>query len=924
MLFLGTKKYPEENAYLSFLNAHGGTYNGYTASESTNYMFEVAAEYLEPTLDLFAQFFIEPLFTESGTNREVEAVQSEHAKNLQSDNWRMQRLNEVLASKKHPLSKFGTGTSKTLQAHVDLRDQVIEFWKTHYSANIMKLVVLGKDSLEDLERMVRDKFSAIENKQIGPPNWSGKPYEPETLATRLSAIPVAEIQRLTLAWPTQGLREHFRTKPEGYLSHLVGHEGQGSILSYLKGRGWAENLMAGGRTQADHTLFQVTIDLSPEGVKHVNDIISVVYAYIALIKDHGISKELYHELTVLGDLAFRFKDKEDPFAFVSSVASSMQLYPAEYALYGGRVSDRYEPELIKSVLEQLEPQNMLVGVFSPSFKKGISDTSEFEPNQVEEHYGIEYRLDKLDSKLLEGWKAILSKSPSEINSLFSGLETPKINPFMPDDLTLVAPPTDKDPHAAPEIILDTPTLRVWHKQDQTFQRPRAFLMLDFHSPVAYYSPKTVVMTKMFIDYLSDELNEFGYDALIAGLKSSVSATLEGCTIHVSGYNCKQYILLETLLKRFKSLEINPERFELLRVMALRVYQNTDFGAAYTLSNYQLALHMEQPRWYYHQYMAEMARLTPKDVQDWIPQLLSSLYVEMVAIGNIDATQAKKVAELLTTTLEPKPFLPGQFIQFRYVALDTEREHWVQYRAPNPEETNSAIINYFQIGSTSPKISATLELLNQIVSPLAFDTLRTKEQLGYIVATAPRLMHGIEGWMVIIQSAKANPTELNARIEAWINSVPEHLEKLSDDDFEQNRIALILQKREKHTSLRKEAAYYWESIVSPHSYDFEIRENEAVVLESASKADVIQFWNTYFSTSAPKRAKMSVQTWPSAHSPSLPTDSPAIPINLVKDPFLFKGRMPLHGIAPLGKERVTVADRVTLSALAARQASENSQ
>lgn len=54
MLFLGTKKYPEENSYNTFLNQNGGYSNAFTASEETNYFFEVQHEKLE-VLQLLAR-----------------------------------------------------------------------------------------------------------------------------------------------------------------------------------------------------------------------------------------------------------------------------------------------------------------------------------------------------------------------------------------------------------------------------------------------------------------------------------------------------------------------------------------------------------------------------------------------------------------------------------------------------------------------------------------------------------------------------------------------------------------------------------------------------------------------------------------------------------------------------------------------------
>jgi len=114
MLFMGTKKYPDENDYDSYLSAHGGSSNAFTDMESTNYLFDVAPDHLEPSLDRFAQFFIEPLFNVDSTEREMQAVDSEHAKNLQSDFWRAFQLSKSLCKKSHPFSKFGSGNLKTL------------------------------------------------------------------------------------------------------------------------------------------------------------------------------------------------------------------------------------------------------------------------------------------------------------------------------------------------------------------------------------------------------------------------------------------------------------------------------------------------------------------------------------------------------------------------------------------------------------------------------------------------------------------------------------------------------------------------------------------------------------------------------------------------------------------------------------------
>lgn len=107
MLFLGTKKYPNENAYSTYLTENGGLSNASTYADNTKYYFDVAHDKLDGALDRFAQFFVAPLFTEGATDREINAVNSEHEKNLAIDVWRIRQVNKALADQTHAFSKFG-------------------------------------------------------------------------------------------------------------------------------------------------------------------------------------------------------------------------------------------------------------------------------------------------------------------------------------------------------------------------------------------------------------------------------------------------------------------------------------------------------------------------------------------------------------------------------------------------------------------------------------------------------------------------------------------------------------------------------------------------------------------------------------------------------------------------------------------------
>lgn len=204
LLVQGTTKYPVENEYSSFLAAHGGSSNAYTGTENTNYYFHVAADHLEGALDRFAQFFIAPLFDDSCTERELQAVDSENKKNLQQDAWRLYQLDKDTSHPGHPYKKFGTGNIETLKTRpeaqgLNIRDVLLEFHKKYYSANVMKLVILGKEPLEVLESWAVTMFSPIVNKDVPVPEFPGHPLTVDELLVSLSLpIPWRVPQYITL------------------------------------------------------------------------------------------------------------------------------------------------------------------------------------------------------------------------------------------------------------------------------------------------------------------------------------------------------------------------------------------------------------------------------------------------------------------------------------------------------------------------------------------------------------------------------------------------------------------------------------------------------------------------------------------------------------------------------------------------------
>jgi len=80
-------------------------------------------------------------------------------------------------------------------------------------------------------------------------------------------VPVKDIHKLVAMFPLPPTDKHYLKKPTHYLAHLIGHESQGSLLSLLKKKGLANELIAGSyRLASNSEVFKITIILTEQAV----------------------------------------------------------------------------------------------------------------------------------------------------------------------------------------------------------------------------------------------------------------------------------------------------------------------------------------------------------------------------------------------------------------------------------------------------------------------------------------------------------------------------------------------------------------------------------------------------------------------------------------------------------------------------------
>ncbi|KAG5874566.1 hypothetical protein JTB14_019568 [Gonioctena quinquepunctata] len=845
MLFLGTKKYPNENDYNKFLSEHGGSSNAATYPDHTLYYFDIVPEKLNDALDRFSQFFIAPLFTESATEREINAVNSEHEKNIPNDVWRMDQLDKHLSDPKHPYNTFGTGNKQTLitlpkENNINVREKLLEFHQKWYSSNIMSLAVLGKESLDELEEMVVDLFSGVENKDVESPIWKSHPYRDDQLRKFVYIAPVKDVRNMNIIFPCEDLTEYYMSAPGHYISHLIGHEGPGSILSVLKARGWSSSLVAGSKpSPRGFGFFGVAVDLTEEGMNHMDDIVELVFQYFNMLKKEGPLKWVQDENRNIGQMVFRFKDKESPKSYITSLVHSIQEYPMEHILCANYMLSDWQPHLIEKIWDNFVPEKVRITIIAKKFENDLG--------QTEPWYGTKYNKVDIPAETLKAWGNA---------GLCPELKMPEINEFVPTNFDLY--PIDDDVTEFPVIIEDTPLTRVWFKQDDQFLLPKANLMFDFVSPLAYLDPLNCNLTHMLVQLFRDALNEYAYAAELAGLKWELINTKYGLILGIGGYNSKQYILLTKIMEKLTSFKIDPKRFNIVKENYIRNLKNFEAEQPYQHAVYYLTVLLTEHSWTKQELLSATDQITIERLEAFIPQILSKMHIECLVHGNANKENALELVHIvedsLTSANGMSPLLPRQLLLNRELKLE-DGSHY-SYDVQNDVHKSSCIELYYQCGLQSKENNVKLELVAQIIQEPCFNILRTQEQLGYIVFSGVRRSNGVQGLRIIVQSDR-HPNYIDTRIEAFLEHMVENITAMSEEEFLRHREALASQRLEKPKQLSTLTNRLWVEITG-QQYHFDRANVEVSYLRTLSKTDIIDFYKEFLENNAVRRKKLSVQ------------------------------------------------------------------
>jgi len=807
MLFMGSKKYPSVDEYHKYIEANGGHTNAYTDAEDTNFHFIVKHDAFEGALDRFAQFFIAPLFDADYVDRERQAVNSEHQKNIQNDGWREERVLMLLSQKEHPASRFTTGNLKTLQSST--RDVLIDFYQKYYSANLMKLVLKSNHSLDDMEAWAKEIFSTIQNKNLARPKFEEKVIDFEKGTPFAQIKPVSHRKVLKLVFELPTFYNYLESKPHYLLASLVGHEGKGSLLSLLKKENLVTELGTGVLTKGYMSQLRVVINLTDKGMAQTDQILSCFFSYIQMLKKEGLKPWFFDEKKKMGEVNYMFRSPQKGLREVESISNWMHHVDP---LKIDKITDlfyKYSQEGFSDILSYINPQHMALMLIAPNAKT----------SSQEEHYGVQYGVSYFSNKKTEQWNK---------TSLHKDLFYPQQNIFIPSNLDKLG---DDEHHTAYKVVDDQRGV-FWFMQDKALGIPKAEVSLKILTDKVNESPRARLLSLMYREALYLSHIEWAYYLNAAGMAYHIDRDDRGILVSFSGYSDKIPFVMTEYIKRLKVISINEAQFDDLKKNYQRVLDSWPYNQAYEQASYHL-LNLHHKHAIHRDDYPSLDTITLADVKEFAQEIYKEIGIEAVAYGNLQAKDMEKLVDTLYAELGAKVLPKERRLQRDVVKLGLGSN---VYLLPKTKTDNNCWMASFIFGPRDAKLKAYLLLGDAYFQTDFFTEMRSKRQLGYVVYTGPDYFRNVFGLRFLIQSGDYDPVYLAEQVMPWLEERVAKMDALSDEEFDTYKTSAIKRLEEKLETVDE-----WHRFITTGALyeggNFDYRKDVIAVLKKSTKQEL---------------------------------------------------------------------------------------
>ncbi len=782
MTLMGSKNYPQPDSLAEFLKMHGGSHNASTAPYRTAFYLEVENDALEGAVDRLADAIAAPLLDKKYADRERNAVNAELTLARTRDGMRMAQVSAETINPAHPGSRFSGGNLETLsdKPGSPVLDALHAFRDKYYSANLMKAVVYSNKPLPELAQLAAQTYGRVPNKNITRPEITVPVVTDAQKGLIIHYVPAMPRKVLRVEFRIDNNTPQFRSKTDELVNYLIGNRSPDTLSDWLQKQGLVEGIRADSDpvVNGNSGVLAISATLTDKGLAHRDDVVAAIFSYLSLLREKGVDKRYFDELAHVLDLDFRYPSITRDMDYVEWLADTMIRVPVEHTLDAVNIADQYDADAVKARLAMMTPQNARIWYISPN-----------EPHNKTAYFvNAEYQVDKISEQTFADWQ----KRAAGI-----ALKLPEVNPYIPDDFTLIKPTKD---YPQPQLIVDEPDLRVVYTPSRYFaSEPKANVSMVLRNPAAMNTAKNQVMFALN-DYLAGiALDQLSNQAAVGGIGFSTNAN-NGLMLNANGYTQRLPQLFKALLEGYFSYTATEEQLEQAKSWYAQMMDSAEKGKAFDQAIMPVQMLSQVPYFQREERRELLPSITLDDVMAYRAALKTNARPEFLVVGNMSEDQAKTLAQDVRTQLGAKG---TEWCRNQDVLVEKQQNVIFEKAGSSTDSALAAV--FVPTGYDEYASSAYSAVLGQIVQPWFYTQLRTEEQLGYAVFAFSMNVGRQWGMGFLLQSSDKQPDYLWQRFQAFFPQAEAKLRAMKPEEFAQIQQAVIAQIMQPPQTLAEEAS-----------------------------------------------------------------------------------------------------------------------
>ncbi|KAJ2601843.1 metalloprotease [Coemansia sp. RSA 1721] len=350
----------------------------------------------------------------------------------------------------HMLFQFVVGSSESLKDSaktlgVDLHAELLKLHDKYYSSDIMKLIIAGNHTLDQLTEWAVSKFSEAKSKGNPKKVLENTPLGKDELGQLVYVESLGDGQSMELVFALPGIKNAYRTGATAYIHYMFSSRSEGSIYHYLLKNEWISMIDASTNSissDSSNMLF-IYAELTSKGMEHWDNIVCAIFAYLQMLSEQGPQEWYHEELRKTNNLENYFYQKINVHQYVSHHAGILhnEYIRPEHVMTAGNIIGSFDSVMVADLLSYLHPDNYMLILTSKQHKN-------VECKLTEKYYGTKYHVDKLP--------ASLTTNPGTGPKYHNLFRMPSPNVFIPSSLNMdkkIPVAKDVDASVDPDIDL---------------------------------------------------------------------------------------------------------------------------------------------------------------------------------------------------------------------------------------------------------------------------------------------------------------------------------------------------------------------------------------------------------------------------------------------------------------------------------------